>query len=257
MQNIWETDKYYEISKKASTQNIHPKILEVKEIAKNCKQVLEVGCGEGSKLDFVCGHKPKGTGVDISTKAITLASKQFPAQKFIKANGEKLPFADNLFDLVYSFFTLEHTQNPEKVIQEMTRVTINGGYLALLAPNYGAPFRRSPCYTGKRIKKIARGIYLDLFGVPGSNNLNWLNVRPIANVENFQIDFDTTVEPYIGSLISYFQPKKGKIILSSSCWEIPENNEAFINKIFRSLAAWQIHPFINWGPHLFLLWKKT
>jgi len=256
MQSIWKSENYYQIAHDASKHHIHPKIKELADIAKNCDEILEIGCGEGTKLDIICNHKSKGTGVDISPIAIKKAILQYPQYKFIQADGEKLPFDDNKFDLVYSAFTLEHTQNPEKVIKEMIRVAQKGAYLSLLAPNYGAPFRKSPCFRGHRIIRIVQGFWNDLIKSFNSQLLNWHRVLPIADSQNFEIDFDTTVEPYLGSLLDFIRSLNGLLIRVSSCWEIEEKHETMINKAFRYLATKSIYPFIYWGPHLFVVWQK-
>jgi len=255
MQNIWQTDKYYEIAKNASTDLGHPAIKKLKTIALSCAKILEVGCGEGSKLNIIAPKGAQAYGVDISTKAIELAKRQYPKHQFKVANGEKLPFSSVDFDLVFSAFTLEHTDNPDLCIEEMIRVLQPKGILALLAPNYGAPFRKSPCFRGNRVIRVIKGIVKDFASTNKSAYLKWQKVEPIQT-EDFTIDQDTSVEPYLGSLITFLNHKHGKIITASSCWEVKEESESLLNKCFRSLGKGQIYPFTYWGPHLFVLWQK-
>jgi len=50
----------------------------------------------------------------------------FKNQKFIKADGEDLPFKDNEFDYVISCHVLEHVENPAKFLDELSRVGKRG-----------------------------------------------------------------------------------------------------------------------------------
>lgn len=256
MQEIWKSNHYYEVAKRASQTAVHPAIAQVTQIAKACKTILEVGCGDGTKLHQIAPADAAATGIDLSAKGIEIAQKQYPEHIFLVANAEKLPLKTSSFDLVYSAFTLEHTVRPEQVINEMIRVAKRGAYVVLVAPNYGAPFRKSPCFRGSRISKIFRSLIHDVIGSTKQiSSLNWQQVEPLVT-EDYQIDFDTTVEPYLYSLVKFMHGKPGHILKSSSCWEIDEEHETMVNKMFRYLANKHITPFVYWGPHLYLLWQK-
>lgn len=47
-------------------------------------------------------------------------------QKFIQADGEKLPFNNHEFDYVISNHVLEHTENPKQFLEEQMRVAKRG-----------------------------------------------------------------------------------------------------------------------------------
>src|SRR5919109_862368 len=70
------------------------------------RSVLDVGCGAGVDLARFAKGGAEVTGVDVSTSAIDLARHNFEQQglrgRFEVANGERLPFADNTFDLVFA-----------------------------------------------------------------------------------------------------------------------------------------------------------
>ena len=59
-------------------------LLMVKELILPESNVLELGCGSGNLL---AGLKPKnGIGIDLSSKLISIAKKDFPHLKFFKGN---------------------------------------------------------------------------------------------------------------------------------------------------------------------------
>ena len=58
----------------------------------------------------------------------------------INTRGEEIPFPDSHFDFIFSSTTLEHTESPERVLDEAVRVLKPGGCLQFVFPNYGSVF---------------------------------------------------------------------------------------------------------------------
>ena len=81
-------------------------------------------------------------------------------------------------------------------------------------------------------------------------------MEPIANKSSYEMDWDTTIEPYLGSLVVYLKSNGMKIVKTSSLWEVEDRNANLMQKIFRLLGEAKIYPFCNWGPHLVVLAKK-
>lgn len=116
------------------------------------KEVLEVGCGTGLILDRVAQRAQRAVGIDISKGML----HQAVARGLDVAQGDvtALPFADESFDVVYSFKVLAHIQDIDRALAEMARVTRPGGHLLLEFYN---PY--SLRYLAKRAagpKKISR-----------------------------------------------------------------------------------------------------
>ena len=110
-------------------------------------RILEVGVGCGyvlSKLTLSC--RGQGIGVDNDRQAMTLSGRV--AASFgvrihrVRAEGERLPFADGSFDVVYSHGFIEHfpPSTSERLVAEHVRVLRPGGLLALSVPNLLNPF---------------------------------------------------------------------------------------------------------------------
>lgn len=253
---VWSKKKYYEIAKEGSLDTKHSGMVLLKKLAENARSILDLGCGEGTRLNFISGDNTKhSVGVDISNIAVSLASKNYPHIKFISENLESLPFKNNIFELTYSAFVLEHLDDPELVVGEAIRVTKPNGNLVLIAPNYGAPNRASPVFKGSRMIKLIAGFLKDVFSIFKKNyELNWLKVQP--QTSNYSQDSDTTVEPYIRSLIQYLKSKNMSLETWSSCWEEELPNPSVIQKLFAGLAKYRVYPFTFWGPHLVVHVKK-
>ncbi len=95
------------------------------------KRVLEVGCGAGVDLARFARGGAEVTGVDLAPAAIDLARTNFAQQQlhgdFHVADGERLPFADDTFDLVYAHGVVQYTADPQAFVDECRRVLKPGG----------------------------------------------------------------------------------------------------------------------------------
>ena len=153
---VWEKDSYYRFAQEGSFNISHPGMRILKNLSKRTEKILDLGCGEGTRLNYLVGKNKKGIGIDISRTAINLARKKYSNLKFVQADLEKIPLKNDSFDLAYSAFVLEHISDPDKVLNEGIRVIQKGGYFVLIAPNYGSPNRSSPPFRGSRLKKLIK-----------------------------------------------------------------------------------------------------
>lgn len=249
--NKCSTDEYYKIAAKGSCDTAHPAMRILKTLADGSNKILDLGCGEGTRLDYLSPRD--GWGVDISSQAIALAKKKYPKHYFLVGDLTRLPFREEKFDLIYSAFVFEHLERPEKAIGEALRFLSPGGKLVIIAPNYGAPNRASPPFRGNRFIKLFKGLSRDF---SKSSNLSWEKVKPITTKEKYDIDWDTTCEPYLGSLIRYFESLGLRPLYASSCWseELPGAN--LLQKTIKYLGVRGIFPFRMWGPHLIVAAQK-
>jgi ubiquinone/menaquinone biosynthesis C-methylase UbiE len=105
-------------------------------------RILEVACGRGGFVGELARAGAHVTGCDFSSAALRAASTKNCAANgqsravLIQGDAQKLPFADNSFDLVISCETIEHLPEVESAIRGMHRVTRPGGKLFLTTPNY-------------------------------------------------------------------------------------------------------------------------
>lgn len=93
------------------------------------KDVLEVGCGTGLILDRVARKADSAFGIDISAGMLHKAEAR--GLDVAQADVTALPFANESFDVVYSFKVLAHVKDIDRALQEMARVTRRGGLLIL------------------------------------------------------------------------------------------------------------------------------
>ena len=95
------------------------------------KAVLDVGCGAGVDLARFARAGAHVTGVDIAQSAIDLATANFEQQglagDFRVADGERLPFPDDTFDIVFAHGVVQYTADPQRLVDECRRVLKPGG----------------------------------------------------------------------------------------------------------------------------------
>lgn len=103
------------------------------------KRVLDVGCGAGTDLVRFARGGALVSGVDLSGSAIALARQNF-AQHGLdadlrEADGERLPFGDGTFDLVFAHGVVQYTPDPAALVRECRRVLRPGGEAIFQAYN--------------------------------------------------------------------------------------------------------------------------
>jgi SAM-dependent methyltransferase len=111
---------------------------------------LEAGCGRTTRLADHRDRIVRLVGVDVDQ----VAGRENPfLDEFVVANlDERLPFADDAFDLVYANFVVEHLGHPARAFAEWRRVLRAGGYLVILTSNRANPLLA----VGERLPERAR-----------------------------------------------------------------------------------------------------
>lgn len=110
-------------------------------------KILDCGCGPGTITVGFCDYIKHGhvTGVDIADEQLENARKlanklNLKNISFEYANVTKLPFPDNIFDMVFSHAIFGHMPDPIAVLQEQKRVLKPSGILVV----------RDACWSGTR-----------------------------------------------------------------------------------------------------------
>ena len=94
-------------------------------------RLLEVGCGMGTDLLQFARGGAVCTGIDLTPRSIVITRQRFTLYDqradLLIGDGERLPFANDTLDVVYSNGVLHHTPDTAGAISELHRVLKSGG----------------------------------------------------------------------------------------------------------------------------------
>jgi len=116
---------------------IEPYILSFAEFEKYYeKKVLEIGIGLGADHQKFAEAGAELYGIDLTQRAVNYVQKRFETMGLKShlsiGDVENLAFADEMFDLVYSWGVLHHTPNTAKAAREILRVLKRGGEFKIM-----------------------------------------------------------------------------------------------------------------------------
>lgn len=127
--------------------------------------ILEVACGMRVDGIEIAQVGQDVTSLDISPEAIERAQalvKQAGMEERLRlavADGERLPFADQVFDATFVAASFHHFQHQLPALTEMKRVTKPGGYVILGVEPQAWPYRTIFRWLGPLKRFIRRRQY--------------------------------------------------------------------------------------------------
>lgn len=104
------------------------------------KKILEVGVGIGTDFIQFVRAGSESYGIDLTPQSVDFTKKRLElyklnAKEVRVADAEKIPYDDNLFDLVYSYGVIHHSPDTKKAFEEIIRVTKPGGMCKIMIYN--------------------------------------------------------------------------------------------------------------------------
>ena len=108
------------------------------------KKVLEIGCGMGLHTELMARAGAEVTAVDISPTSVEVTQKRL-ALKSLSADirqgdAEKLPFADDTFDFVWSWGVIHHSARTSRIVREIARALKPEGACRIMVYNRAGVF---------------------------------------------------------------------------------------------------------------------
>ncbi len=143
-------------------------------------KVLEIGCGLGTDGAQFAKAGADYTGIDLTEASIELARKRFELfglkGEFRVADAERLDFADESFDLVYSHGVLHHTPDIDAAIGEIHRILKPGGQARVMLYHRDSYNYR----VGIRVlRRAGAGLLKSEVGI---KTVHWLTGEPIDSL---------------------------------------------------------------------------
>lgn len=101
---------------------------------KSSDNVLDVGCGVYGLINYInVGNR---YGLDSLMDYYLSEFEMSKDVKWIKANGEDIPFGDSFFGVIITTNALDHTKDIKKVLDEVNRVLREDGVMILTVTCY-------------------------------------------------------------------------------------------------------------------------
>ncbi|MBP2645483.1 MAG: Methyltransferase type 11 [Firmicutes bacterium] len=142
-------------------------------------QVVDLGCGTGITVEYLRSMRGlDAVGVDLADALLAQGRSRFSELPLIRADGEKLPFGDRSLDGVLAECSLSVTRDIGKVLNEIQRVLLPGGKLALTdiyiqdsdcASRVSQPGACCDCITGV----MTRGQFIKVLKDAGFSVILW------------------------------------------------------------------------------------
>ncbi len=161
-------------------------------------RLLDVGCGDGSYLDYMRSLGWEVEGVEVDPRAVEQAGKR--NLRVHSGTLEQQGFEDCRFDTIVLSHVLEHVHDPAALLRECHRILKPGGIIKVFVPNLESvghrrfkaswlgldPPRHLHLFTIRALRKLAleasldvtlrtssamaRGIYMTSVALASENN---------------------------------------------------------------------------------------
>ena len=128
----------------------------IKNVIKDNSRILDIGCENGELLKFLNkGKKIDGRGLEISQKNVNICVKHGLSVVQGDAAKDLISYPSKSFDFVILSQTLQATRSPEKVLNELTRISKRA---IVSFPNFGSWL--------VRLKLLFKGVMPQLKSLP-------------------------------------------------------------------------------------------
>jgi SAM-dependent methyltransferase len=121
------------------------------------RRLLEVGVGAGTDFVSWVRHGAIATGIDLTDQGVELTRERLALEGLTAdvrvADAERLPFANDSFDMVYSWGVLHHSPDTPRAVREVHRVLAPGGLARVMIyhyPSWG-------CFMVWGVSSLAKG----------------------------------------------------------------------------------------------------
>jgi len=166
------------------------------------KRLLDIGCGLRGSLEWATMASER-VGIDPLAKQYEKLNGGLHGMSYVASGSEELPFPDGHFDVVSSFNSLDHVDDLDATIREITRVTVRGGTFLLMTNVNHSPTRTEPHSFSWDVLQRFTG-----FEVIEERRLErGLGVVSDA-IEN--VPYDENRAPHVGSLVARLVRRPGQ-----------------------------------------------
>jgi|APDOM4702015023_1054809.scaffolds.fasta_scaffold10655_1 SAM-dependent methyltransferase len=101
------------------------------------RYILDLSCGTGYGTDYLGACAERIVGIDCAPDVVAKSRADYPRLNvtFLAMDGCALGFRDASFDCIVSQDTIEHIQDDQRFVSELTRVLKPNGMLIIFTPH--------------------------------------------------------------------------------------------------------------------------
>lgn len=183
------------------------------------KSVLDIACGEGYGSNYLAKKAKSVIGIDLDEQTVKWASSKYSRNnlEYLSSSVEKIPLPDSSIDVIVSFETIEHVEDPDKMMLELKRVLKGDGLILISTPdkkhysddrNYKNPFHKKEFYI-EEFKDFMQGLFKQncFYLQKTVNYTSIIHKEKEFSQIKFYDGFDTNIDSF---------PSEHKIILAVS-----------------------------------------
>lgn len=124
------------------------------------KKIMDIGCGPRGSLEWATMAK-ECVGLDpLANEYLKLGANKH-RMRYINSGSERISFEDNYFDFVTSFNSLDHVDDLDKSIAELTRVLKPNGLFLFIADIHDEPTITEPsAFSWDVMEKFKNGFII-------------------------------------------------------------------------------------------------
>ncbi|WP_082132441.1 methyltransferase domain-containing protein [Luteimonas sp. FCS-9] len=128
------------------------------------REVLDIACGEGYGAHLLSERAASVVGVDVSPQAVEHARLAYCREnlRFEVGDCAAIPLPDASVDVVVSFETIEHHDQHDAMIEEVSRVLRPGGLLVISSPDRYEYSERPGYRNPFHVKELDRNELIEL-----------------------------------------------------------------------------------------------
>lgn len=179
MNNV-ESVHWWFVGRRAILEEFLKQIVAKQESKGLRQKILDVGCGTGANLEMLKKFG-EAEGVDVSDDALEFCRRK--GLKVHKGLAEKLPFADESFDIVTALDVVEHLDDDLTGLREMRRVLKEDGRILIFVPAFMWLWGVQDDVSNHRIRYTKKQIVERLkqagFEIERATYANWTFFAPI------------------------------------------------------------------------------
>jgi 2-polyprenyl-3-methyl-5-hydroxy-6-metoxy-1,4-benzoquinol methylase len=172
------------------TKQSYLKVLELLDSYGGGKDILDVGCGNGSFVDAAMEQGYNIKGIELSQTAVNIAQEfGLPVQNMDFFSSE---IEDASFDVLSMFEVIEHLPEPIQFLKRAEHVVKRGGLIYLTTPNFNA---------------LDRKVFGDKWSVFGREHLTYFTLPTLIDAINNHTGLEVVhaeTRNISGELITYF-----------------------------------------------------